>query len=64
MIATVNSTDGLWLSLIYIDITPINPHSLTAMPFNLHNLLQMLLVYELMTVTVNRMDGLGLFLYI
>ena len=49
---------------LYIDIVPFNPHSLTATLINRHNPLQMLLVYELMTATVNSMEGLGLFLYI
>lgn len=64
LMVTVNGMDGLGLFLLYIDITPFNPHSLTAIPFNLHNPLYMLLVYELMIATVNSMDGLGFSFYI
>lgn len=37
MIATVNNMYGLGLSFLYIDITPINPHSITSTPFNRYN---------------------------
>ena len=37
MTATVNSMDGLWLFLLYIDIIPFNPYSLTAILINLYN---------------------------
>lgn len=37
MTATVNRMDGLWLFLLYIDIIPFNPHSLTATLINSYN---------------------------
>lgn len=36
----------------------------TYYPFNLHNLLYMLLVYEIIMAIVNSMDGLRLSFYI